>query len=101
MSKLQLLFQQNKETLEWLECYSKGNLTNEDKFEMLNQYLNEFNVPENNQLELIASGHTLLPEQPLFSILELYCKAMGLQVEYIKLGQKEALSIRMQKGWLK
>lgn len=100
-NNLSLSYIQNNENLAWLKHYASTNLSNEDKFEMLSNYLNEFNVPMVNQKELVTSGHTLLPEQPLYSTLELYCKAMKLQVEYIKLGQKESLSIRIPKGWIK
>lgn len=101
MQNLNNYRQETKENLEWLNRYSRGNLSNHDKTEMIEHYLNLFKIPKHNQQELVTSGHTLVQQIPLFSLLELFCKAMGLQVEYIKVGQKEHLSLRTPKGFYK
>lgn len=101
MSSLAEKHLSHKEELEWVKAYSSIPLNNQQRIDMLENYLNKFNVPEHNQVELVASGHTMIPELPLFSLLEKYCKAIGLQVEYIKVGSKEQLFLRLPKGFLK
>lgn len=101
MTPLKIHYKNHLEELEWLKAYSKSSLSNEDKLEMLEHYLTMFDIPKSHQLELVAGNHTMIPELPLYSMLERYCKAMGLYVEYIKVGQKEQLFLRMPKGFLK
>lgn len=87
--------------LEWAKAYSRSNLSNSDKVELIEHYLNKFHVPIKNQQELIITFSTILPESPEYNLLQTFLKNIGLVTCFIKLGTKEHLSIQIKKGYFK
>ncbi|MCU2131484.1 hypothetical protein N2D48_11755 [Enterococcus faecium] len=94
-------FKEHKELIEWLRFYFKRNFSDNEKIDIINGTLQDFDVPEINITELLLTHSTLLPESSQFNILEKYCQSMKLITSYIKVGSRYQLAIQIPKGYLK
>ncbi|HBM6108004.1 TPA: hypothetical protein LY657_002288 [Enterococcus faecium] len=94
-------FKEHRELIEWLRFYCKRNLSDNEKIEIIDDTLQDFDVPEINITELLLTHSTLLPESSQFNILEKYCQAMKLVTSYVKVGSRYQLAIQIPKGYLK
>lgn len=92
---------QAQQELEWVKAYSSSNLSNNEKGELLQHYLDTYQIPQENQFELATVGNTLITPFPMYAVFELFANAIGLQTEYIMIKQIEFLSIRMPKDYFK
>lgn len=94
-------FKEHKELIDWLRFYFKRNLSDNEKIDIIEGTLKDFDVPEINITDLFLTHSTLLPESSQFNILEKYCQAMKLVTSYIKVGSRYQLAIQIPKGYLK
>lgn len=94
-------FKEHIDLIEWLRFYFKRSLSDNEKIEVIEGTLQDFDVPEINITELLLTHSTLLPESTQFNILEKYCQAMKLITSYIKVGSRYQLAIQIPNGYLK